>query len=168
MNKKRSRRAFFRTCGPAAAIAIGTTAGRCDATSTTAVPARKDLAFLRAKAIDGRVRLTAYKSTPALKDKAAQARFREIRVYRREESDFTFGEDYAEYFDGLTREELGPMIAAAFAKLDDDYRTILVLREIEQFDYQTIAKILCVKIGTVRSRLHRARMQMRKLLDVSA
>jgi RNA polymerase sigma-70 factor (ECF subfamily) len=69
--------------------------------------------------------------------------------------------------DKLMRKERGPLIAAAFAKLNSEYRTILTLREIERFDYQTIAKILCVKIGTVRSRLHRARMQMRKLLDVA-
>jgi RNA polymerase sigma-70 factor (ECF subfamily) len=69
--------------------------------------------------------------------------------------------------DKLMREERGPVINAALAELSEEYRTILVLREIEQFDYATIAEILRVKIGTVRSRLHRARMQMRKLLDVA-
>ncbi len=67
----------------------------------------------------------------------------------------------------MMREERGPLIAAALAKLNDEYRTILVLREIERFDYQTIAQILRIKLGTVRSRLHRARMQMRRLLDVA-
>ncbi len=127
MNQKRSRRAFLQTFGPAAALAVGATAGRCDAASTATVSARKDLAFLRAKAIDGHVRLTAYKSTPALKDKAAQERFRAIRVYRREEPDFAFGEDYAEYFDGLAQQDAelvfeGPLEAAnnrKFTYLDD-------------------------------------------------
>jgi len=70
--------------------------------------------------------------------------------------------------DELMREERGPLITAAFAQLSEDYRTILVLRAIERFDYATIAATLRVKIGTVRSRLHRARMQMRKLLEVAA
>ena len=131
MNRKRSRRAFFRTCAPAAALAVGASGARCDTTSPAPVSARKDLAFLRAKAIDGTVRLTVYKSTPALKDKAAQERFRAIRVYRREEPDFAFGEDYAEYFDGLSHQgaELifeGPLEAAndrKFSYVDDSAKT---------------------------------------------
>jgi len=53
------------------------------------------------------------------------------------------------------------------ATLNERDRTILVLREVEQFDYATIARVLDLNIGTVRSRLHRARMQMRKLLNVT-
>ncbi len=67
----------------------------------------------------------------------------------------------------LMREERAPVIAAALAKLNKQHRTILVLREIERFDYATIAKVLCLNVGTVRSRLHRARTQMRKLLNVA-
>lgn len=67
----------------------------------------------------------------------------------------------------LMREERVPAIAAALAKLNEQQRTILVLREIERFDYATIAKILDLNVGTVRSRLHRARMQMRRLLNMA-
>jgi RNA polymerase sigma-70 factor (ECF subfamily) len=66
--------------------------------------------------------------------------------------------------DSLMRKERAPAIAAALAKLNDEHRTILVLREIERFDYASIARVLDLNVGTVRSRLHRARMQMRKLL----
>jgi RNA polymerase sigma-70 factor (ECF subfamily) len=66
--------------------------------------------------------------------------------------------------DCLMRKERAPAIAAALAKLNEQHRTILVLREIEQFDYATIARVLDLNVGTVRSRLHRARMRMRKLL----
>jgi len=69
--------------------------------------------------------------------------------------------------DSLIREERAPAIAAALATLNERDRTILVLREVEQFDYATIARVLDLNIGTVRSRLHRARMQMRKLLNVA-
>jgi len=72
---------------------------------------------LRAKALDGEVRLSVYKSTPAFQSKTGQDRFRTLRVYRREEPAFTFGQDYAEYFDGLSHQEAdlifqGPLEAA--------------------------------------------------------
>jgi len=70
--------------------------------------------------------------------------------------------------DELMREERVPLIAAALGKLSDEHRAILVLRELGQCDYATIASMLRVTIGTVRSRLHRARMHMRKLLEVAA
>ena len=41
---------------------------------------------------------------------------------------------------------------------------VLVLREIEQLDYAAIASILAINMGTVRSRLHRARARFRELL----
>ena len=69
--------------------------------------------------------------------------------------------------DSLMREERAPAIAAALARLNEQHRTILVLREIERFDYATIAEVLRLNVGTVRSRLHRARMHMRRLLNVA-
>ncbi|MFH1923776.1 MAG: M14 family metallopeptidase [Planctomycetota bacterium] len=60
------------------------------------------MTLLRAKALDGEVHLSVYKSTPAFQSKTGQERFRTIRVYRCEEPAFTFGQDYAEYFDGLS------------------------------------------------------------------
>lgn len=69
--------------------------------------------------------------------------------------------------DSLMREERAPAVAAALAKLNEQHRTILVLREIERFDYATIARVLDLNVGTVRSRLHRARMQMRRLLNMA-
>ena len=41
------------------------------------------------------------------------------------------------------------------------YRTILVLREIEQLDYQEIAEVLGISVSSVKSRLHRARRAFR-------
>lgn len=56
-----------------------------------------------------------------------------------------------------TQEELRGSIAHALASLDVQLRAVIVLREIEGFDYREIAEILEVPVGTVRSRLHRAR-----------
>jgi RNA polymerase sigma-70 factor (ECF subfamily) len=41
---------------------------------------------------------------------------------------------------------------------------VLVMREMDGCDYDTIAEVLDLPVGTVRSRLHRARTQMRELL----
>jgi RNA polymerase sigma-70 factor (ECF subfamily) len=49
-------------------------------------------------------------------------------------------------------------------ELSDEHRNILVLREIEGMSYEDIAEILDMPIGTVRSRLHRARLQLRDRL----
>ena len=52
----------------------------------------------------------------------------------------------------------------ALAQLSDEHRSILVLREIDGCDYEAIATALDINIGTVRSRLHRARLQLRDKL----
>lgn len=49
---------------------------------------------------------------------------------------------------------------AALARLGEDHRTILVLREVAGHDYAEIAELLGVPVGTVRSRLARARRQL--------
>ncbi|HOZ47633.1 MAG TPA: M14 family metallopeptidase [Candidatus Hydrogenedentes bacterium] len=67
--------------------------------------ARKPLSFLRARVCDGAVVLTAYKSTPTFKNAEAEAQFETLRVYRSDEAAFEFGNDYAEYFDGLSHED---------------------------------------------------------------
>lgn len=55
-------------------------------------------------------------------------------------------------------------IAAALARLEEDQRSVVVLRDLEQFDYQQIAEILEIPVGTVKSKLHRARMALKELL----
>lgn len=64
----------------------------------------------------------------------------------------------------MLRDERGEQIQAALNGLNEDFRTVLVLREIEGLDYQSIARVLDVSVGTVRSRLHRARALMRDRL----
>ncbi len=55
-------------------------------------------------------------------------------------------------------------VLRALDRLDDEHRTVLVLRDVESFDYQEIAEILDVPPGTVKSRVHRARMALREEL----
>jgi len=64
----------------------------------------------------------------------------------------------------LLRDERAGQVKAALAALNEEFRTILVLREIEGCDYESIAEILDLAPGTVRSRLHRARSELRERL----
>ena len=66
--------------------------------------------------------------------------------------------------DRLVREERAAEVQQALSRLTEEFRLVLVLRDVEGFDYQSIARILDVSIGTVRSRLHRARSLMREHL----
>ena len=63
----------------------------------------------------------------------------------------------------MTRERVA-QVQQAIDHLADDHRRIVILREIEGCDYEQISTILDVPIGTVRSRLFRARMQLKQLL----
>ncbi len=64
----------------------------------------------------------------------------------------------------LERQERCRQVRQAIAELTEEHRAVLVLREIDGCCYETIAEILEVPVGTVRSRLHRARLQMREQL----
>jgi RNA polymerase sigma-70 factor (ECF subfamily) len=64
----------------------------------------------------------------------------------------------------LEQEERCRQVRHAIARLPEEYRTVLVLREMEGYCYETIAEVLDLPVGTVRSRLHRARMQLREQL----
>lgn len=55
-------------------------------------------------------------------------------------------------------------VRAALDELADEHRQILVLREIEGFAYEEIAETLELPVGTVRSRLFRARAQLKEIL----
>ena len=64
----------------------------------------------------------------------------------------------------LEQQERACQVRAALAAMSDEHRTILVLREMEGCSYEQIAEVLDLPIGTIRSRLHRARLQLRDQL----
>ncbi|MEM9419754.1 MAG: sigma-70 family RNA polymerase sigma factor [Planctomycetota bacterium] len=53
----------------------------------------------------------------------------------------------------------------AIAGLEDDQRAVLVLRDVEELDYLQIAQTLDLPVGTVKSRLFRARLALREKLN---
>ncbi len=60
------------------------------------------------------------------------------------------------------------LVVNELGRLPAEYREVLVLREIEDLPYREIAEVLGVPIGTVMSRLARARQMMRKALTMGA
>jgi RNA polymerase sigma-70 factor, ECF subfamily len=61
----------------------------------------------------------------------------------------------------LERRERAQQVVAAMGRLDPEYRAALVMRDIEGFDYQTMADALSLPLGTLKSRLFRARLALR-------
>jgi RNA polymerase sigma-70 factor (ECF subfamily) len=103
-----------------------------------------------------------------------------INRYRKEkkEPDFTeydeaenplFGESAAESTDlqeALNNTLLDDDVAKALSELPDEFRTVVILCDIEEMTYEEVAEFLDCPIGTVRSRLHRGRKLLRsRLLD---
>jgi RNA polymerase sigma-70 factor (ECF subfamily) len=72
--------------------------------------------------------------------------------------------DPAPATDRLEQEERAQQVRRALAMLSDEHRVILVLRDVDGCSYDGIAEILDLPVGTVRSRIHRARMQLREQL----
>lgn len=62
--------------------------------------------------------------------------------------------------DSLTDTE----VIAALNKLPEHYRSVVLLADVHEFDYKEVAEILSIPIGTVMSRLNRARTQLKKSL----
>jgi RNA polymerase sigma factor (sigma-70 family) len=64
------------------------------------------------------------------------------------------------------RDMMGDEVSNALNSLDVDFRTVIILSDLNGFKYDEMSKILDIPIGTVRSRLHRARKLLReKLLE---
>jgi RNA polymerase sigma-70 factor (ECF subfamily) len=65
----------------------------------------------------------------------------------------------------LEREELRAVVRACIDRLPDDYRTIVWLRDIEELDTNATAQLLDLSRAAVKTRLHRARQALRRLLE---
>jgi RNA polymerase sigma-70 factor (ECF subfamily) len=65
----------------------------------------------------------------------------------------------------LERRELETALGRAIAELPEDRRIVVVLRDLEGLSYEEIAQVLELELGTVRSRLHRARAELKEKLE---
>ncbi len=71
----------------------------------------------------------------------------------------------ADPLEGLTRAETVAQVRAAIATLPPPFREAIVLCELNELDYASAADVIGCPIGTVRSRLHRARALLMRALD---
>lgn len=67
----------------------------------------------------------------------------------------------------IIRNENVRTLNVALEELSEDHRGILVLREMQGMAYEDIAEVLCITLGTVRSRLSRARAALKSALEQS-
>ncbi len=65
----------------------------------------------------------------------------------------------------IEQKELGEVLKQGIGELKEDYKAVIILRDIEQRSYEEIASILELSLGTVKSRLSRARSTLRKILE---
>ncbi len=70
-----------------------------------------------------------------------------------------------EPIEDLVESQFSETMSKALEALSPDQRQVVVLADVEEYSYQEIAEIVGCSIGTVRSRLHRARQQLRKLVE---
>ncbi|MBI4509759.1 MAG: sigma-70 family RNA polymerase sigma factor [Deltaproteobacteria bacterium] len=64
----------------------------------------------------------------------------------------------------LEGRERDGLVMEAIASLDEEHRVVVVLRDIEELSYEEIAQITGLPEGTVKSRIHRARLQLKEKL----
>ena len=72
--------------------------------------------------------------------------------------------DYVRTGHALERTEEETLLHAALARLSPEHREVLTMKDLDGLRYEEIAEVLGVPVGTVRSRLHRARLELRELL----
>ena len=65
-------------------------------------------------------------------------------------------ENFTQYFE--------KNVQRALAELPDDFKTIIILRDIQELSYDEISKIVEVPLGTVKSRINRGRVKLQELL----
>ncbi len=88
--------------------------------------------------------------------------FEEIVSYQNEEDSKYSG--YIDLRQEIYQTMMGDEVTNAVNSLPVDFRSVILLCDIEGFTYEEIAKIIDIPIGTVRSRLHRARNMLKEKL----
>ncbi|HMU40022.1 MAG TPA: sigma-70 family RNA polymerase sigma factor [Pseudomonadota bacterium] len=73
----------------------------------------------------------------------------------------TLGEQHASPVEALEGQEIHHILQRAITKLDEEHRLLLVLRDVEEMSYEEIVQVTGLAEGTVKSRLHRARLQLK-------
>jgi RNA polymerase sigma-70 factor, ECF subfamily len=67
----------------------------------------------------------------------------------------------------VLRNDFDPLVLDALARLTANHRAVIALVDLDDLSYQEAAEVLGVPVGTVMSRLHRARRKVRAHLEAA-
>ena len=82
----------------------------------------------------------------------------------REDREFIIVSSDVDPSEDLSSQNFERNIQLALAELPDDFKTIIILRDIQELSYDEISKIVEVPLGTVKSRINRGRVKLQQLL----
>ena len=82
----------------------------------------------------------------------------------REDREFIIASSYVDPSEDLSSQNFEKSVQMALAELPDDFKTIIILRDIQELSYDEISKIVDVPLGTVKSRINRGRVKLQQLL----
>ena len=82
----------------------------------------------------------------------------------REDREFIIVSSDVDPSEDLSSQDFERNIQLALAELPDDFKTIIILRDIQELSYDEISKIVNVPLGTVKSRINRGRVKLQQLL----
>jgi len=68
-------------------------------------------------------------------------------------------------YETLQKNEVKRLFEDALGNLSDEHRSVIIMRDINGFEYEEIARILDISVGTVKSRISRARLALRRILE---
>ena len=82
----------------------------------------------------------------------------------REDREFIIASSDVDPSEDLSSQNFEKSVQRALAELPDDFKTIIILRDIQELSYDEISKIVDVPLGTVKSRINRGRVKLQQLL----
>jgi len=82
----------------------------------------------------------------------------------RDDREFIIASSDVDPSEDLSSQNFEKSVQRALAELPDDFKTIIILRDIQELSYDEISKIVEVPMGTVKSRINRGRVKLQQLL----
>jgi RNA polymerase sigma-70 factor (ECF subfamily) len=113
------------------------------------------------------LRIAANRSLNRLRQRATRAAREVMSIEPQEDGDSPFqppGREEDRPDRMMESRETRKILEAAIANLDEDSRLLVLLSDVEGFSYEELSEAVGIPLGTVKSRLHRARMALRKML----
>ena len=83
----------------------------------------------------------------------------------REDREFIVSSSDADPSEDHLSKNFEKMVERALLELPDDFKTIIILRDIQELSYDDISKIVELPIGTVKSRINRGKLKLRDILN---